>query len=171
MLRTLVVIALVLATARPTGAQSTVSSKQPGCPVARMTLLGAAVGFSAGVYIGFPYVGLNAFEDTGYEWAPWATLVGLTVVGAAIGNALAQRNCATPSPSTIPSPNIVLSETELQQLSQTIRLAFAPETGTDRDPQWTLPSVSTVTISAFSKERLSGLDVPASLFSSSGCHP
>jgi hypothetical protein len=73
MRRTFTVIALVLATAGPAAAQSTSSQGQSNCPIARMTLLGAAVGFGAGASIGF---GLNVFEDTvNGEGKAWMTVI------------------------------------------------------------------------------------------------
>jgi drug/metabolite transporter (DMT)-like permease len=114
MRRTLIALALALATANPTAAQSTAAQPKPKCPIARVTLLGAAVGFGTGAIIAFPVpgVGQNVFEDTGDATAPWVTLIGLTIVGAVIGNALARRNCATTSPSVVP-PYVLLSETEV----------------------------------------------------------
>jgi hypothetical protein len=99
----LIALALALATANPTDAQSTVAQLKSKCPIARVTLLGAAVGFGTGAIIAFPVplVGKNVFEDTGNETAPWITLIGLTIVGAVIGNALARRNCATTSPTIV----------------------------------------------------------------------
>ena len=95
MLRTFTVIALVLATAGPATAQS--ASQPRPCPIAPMTLLGAAVGFGTGASIGF---GLNVFEDTvDGELKAWMTVIGLTLLGAIVGNNLARRECAARSSS------------------------------------------------------------------------
>jgi hypothetical protein len=143
MRRTLIALALALATANPTAAQSAVAQPKPKCPIARGTLLGAAVGFGAGAIIAFPVpgVGQNVFEDTGNTSAPWATLIGLTIVGAVIGNVLARRNCATTSPSITQSTqslNVLLSETDVQRLAQTVRLKTIA-----RETQWMRASAST----------------------------
>src|SRR6187200_1081178 len=121
MRRTFTVIALMLATAGPAAAQSTSSRGHSKCPIARMTLLGAAVGFGAGAYLGF---GLNVFEDTyNGEGKAWTTVIGLTVAGAVLGNVFARRECAAASsPSPIRSPAVVLTEADLQRLSRTVRL-------------------------------------------------
>jgi hypothetical protein len=121
MRRTFTVIALVLATAGPAAAQSTSSRGHSKCPIARMTLLGAAVGFGAGAYLGF---GLNVFEDTyNGEGKAWTTVIGLTVAGAVIGNVFARRECAAASsPKPHRSPAVVLTEADLQRLSRTVRL-------------------------------------------------
>jgi len=137
MLRALVVFSLALATAGPAAAQSTVPQPRPKCPVARVTLLGAAVGFGAGALIGFH---LNVFEDTvNGEGKAWMTTIGLAAAGAVIGNVFAQRECAASSPSSSPSGNVVLTESELLRLSRTIRLrpvredqaVFAPRGATE----------------------------------------
>jgi hypothetical protein len=167
MRRTLIALALALATANPTAAQSTAAQPKPKCPIARVTLLGAAVGFGTGAIIAFPVpgVGQNVFEDTGDAMAPWVTLIGLTIVGAVIGNVLARRNCATTSPSVVP-PYVLLSETEVQRLAQTVRL----ET-TDRESQWIRPSVSTAAMSSASGVTSVEVEGLESFRSPSGCQP
>ena len=122
MRRTSTVIALVLATAGPAAAQSTSSQGQSNCPIARMTLLGAAVGFGAGASIGF---GLNVFEDTvNGEGKAWMTVIGLTVAGAVLANVFARRECAASSSSPSRSPTIVLTDGEVRRLSRTV--SFLP---------------------------------------------
>jgi hypothetical protein len=123
MRRTSIVIALVLATAGPATAQPTSSQRQARCPVARVTLLGAGVGFGAGATIGF---GLNVFEDTvNGEGKAWATVIGLTVAGAVLGNVLVRRECAAAAPSPSRSPAVVLTKAEVARLSRGIRLHAA----------------------------------------------
>ena len=128
MLRTVIALALVGAAARPTAAQSTAPQARP-CPLARMTLLGAALGFGTGAYIGF---GQSVFEDTeNGETKAWVTVIGLAAAGAVIGHVIARRNCDARSPSPTRFPKLVLSETELRRLSQTVRLVPAlPTTAT-----------------------------------------
>ncbi len=164
MRRTLMALAVALATANPTAAQSTVVQPKPKCPIARMTLLGAAVGFGAGAIIAFPVplAGRNVFEDTGNETAPWATLIGLTIVAAAIGNVLARRNCGTLSP-TLASPDVLLSEMDAQRLAQTVRLKTA-----DRETQWMRPPVSTAAMSVDSGIAPDEVDGPESFRSPLG---
>ncbi|HEX2339653.1 MAG TPA: hypothetical protein VHI98_04165, partial [Vicinamibacterales bacterium] len=72
MRRTLIALALALATANPAAAQSSVAQPKPKCPIARVTLLGGAVGFGTGAIIAFPVplAGQNVFEDTGNATAP-----------------------------------------------------------------------------------------------------
>ena len=133
MRRTFTVIALVLATAGPAAAQSTSSRGHSKCPIARVTLLGAAVGFGAGASLGF---GLNVFEDTfNGEGKAWMTVIGLTVAGAVMGNVLARRECtAASSPSPLRSPAVVLTEADLQRLSRSVRLlpTMEPVSGAPR---------------------------------------
>ena len=70
MRRTFTVIALVLATAGPAAAQSTSSQGQSNCPIARTTLLGAAVGFGVIMWDGVKAVGgllVVAYADIVHE--------------------------------------------------------------------------------------------------------
>jgi hypothetical protein len=175
MRRTFIALALALATANPTGAQSTGPQSKPKCPIARATILGAAVGFGAGAIIAFPVpgVGKNIFEDTGHETAPWITLIGLTIVGAVVGNALARRSCRPISPSVIQSAKL-LSNTEVQRLAHTVRLATVSGNATDREreSQWTRPSVlAAATMLAGSGTPSVTLDGPVSSGSPFGCQP
>jgi hypothetical protein len=119
MLRILVALALSVVAARPIEAQSTPPPPRP-CPLARLTLLGAAVGFGAGAYIGF---GQNVFEDTeNGEGKAWMTVIGLAAAGAVIGNVFARRDCDARPLSPTRSPQLVLSEAELRTLSHSVRL-------------------------------------------------
>jgi hypothetical protein len=126
--RTFSVLALVMATASPTMAQS--AAPPPRCPVARTTLLGALIGFGAGVVIGSPLgapIGGGVFEDTadaGHKM--WLTVGLLTATGAVVGHALARRRCgAQQRPSyTSPPP---LSQAETEWLARRVRLNVPPD--------------------------------------------
>ena len=173
MRRTFIALALALATANPTAAQSTVVQPRPKCPIARLTVLGAAVGFGVGAIIAFPVpgVGKNVFEDTGNGTAPWVTLIGLTIVGAVIGNVLARNNCATTSPTITQSPVALLSETELDRLAHTVRLVPVPKTATDGHNQWIRPADSTAALFPSSGAQSAAADSPASFCSAFAPHP
>jgi hypothetical protein len=130
MRRTFIVLAFVAATASPTLAQSAASQAQPRCPVARIPLLGALIGFGAGVVIGSPLgapIGGGVFEDTadaGHKM--WLTVGLLTATGAVVGHALARRRCgAQQRPSyTSPPP---LSQAETEWLARRVRLNVPPD--------------------------------------------
>ena len=159
MRRTFTVIALMLATAGPAAAQSTSSRGHSKCPIARMTLLGAAVGFGAGAYLGF---GLNVFEDTyNGEGKAWTTVIGLTVAGAVIGNVFARRECAAASsPSPIRSPAVVLTEADLQRLSRTVGCCRQGNRWQAGTRQRTSRSASVMLTSTASSRRITSTEHP-----------
>ena len=130
MRRMVAVLTILLVSGSSAVAQSTAPPPQPKCPTARMTLLGALIGFGAGAAIGSPIgspLGGNVFEDTsGGEQMMWFTVAGLTLAGAVVGHVLAQR-CAAPRRSPSPSTQIVLSDEEVTRLAGTIRVRRVAE--------------------------------------------
>src|SRR4051812_10539172 len=128
MRRMVAVLTTLLVSGNLVAAQSPVPPPQPKCPTARMTVLGALIGFGAGAAIASPVgspLGGNVFEDTsGGEQMMWFTVGGLTLVGAVVGHVLAQR-CAAPRRSPNVSAQIVLSDEEVTRLAGTIRVRRA----------------------------------------------
>jgi len=128
MRRTFILLAFVVATAGPAMAQS--AAPQPQCPVARMTLLGALIGFGAGAAVASPLgapIGGNVFEDTGDTGQKmWFTVGLLTVTGAVVGHVLARRRCGAQHRPSLPAPN-PLSEAEAEWLARRVRLGAGGE--------------------------------------------
>ena len=125
MRRTFITLALTLATANPTAAQSFTRQPQSQCRVARTTLMGALMGFGAGVVIGSPIgapIGGNVFEDTADAGQKmWVTVGLLTVTGAVVGHVLARQRCGAPHRPSQPAP-MSLSQSETERLARRIRL-------------------------------------------------
>src|SRR5215218_7934067 len=117
-MRMLVALAILATCGSSAAAQSTAPVQK--CPTARMTLLGALVGFGVGVAVASPFgapLGGNVFEDTsGGEQKMWLTVGGLTAAGAIAGHLLAQRCAAPRSPHARP---VVLTKAEVQRLART----------------------------------------------------
>ena len=136
MRRTFIAVALALAAAKPTAAQP-----QSRCPVARTTLVGALIGFGAGVVIGSPVgapLGGNVFEDTADSGQKmWFTVGLFTVTGAVVGHVLARRRCGAQHRPNRPAP-IPLSQAETERLARRVRLNVPA----DGNPQWTRPPAS-----------------------------
>ena len=130
MRRTSIALALMVATGAPAMAQSAAPQPQPGCPVARMTLLGALIGFGAGAAVASPLgapIGGNVFEDTADAGQKmWFTVGLLTVTGAVVGHLLARQRCGgqhRPSYTT----QDPLSQAETQWLARSVRLGVPGE--------------------------------------------
>src|SRR5215213_9533066 len=112
-MRMLVALAILATCGSSAGAQSTAPVQK--CPTARMTLLGALVGFGVGVAVASPFgapLGGNVFEDTsgGEQTMGWRVGV-LTGACAVAGHLLAPR-----SPHARP---VVLTKAEVQRLART----------------------------------------------------
>jgi hypothetical protein len=120
------VLTVLVVTGGSAAGQSAAPQPRPKCPTARMTLLGALVGFGAGVAIGSPLgspLGGNVFEDTADGGQKmWFAVGGLTLAGAVVGHVLAQR-CVAGPPSPSRPAGIVLSEGEIARLARTIRMS------------------------------------------------
>jgi hypothetical protein len=130
MRRTLIALAFVVATAGPTMAQSAAPQSQPRCPVARMTLLGALIGFGAGVAVASPLgapIGGNVFEDTADTGQKtWFTVGLLTVTGAVVGRVLAGQRCGGQHRPSYTGPN-PLSQAETEWLARRVPLNVPPD--------------------------------------------
>jgi hypothetical protein len=130
MRRTFIALVFVVATAGPTLAQSTTPQPQPRCPVARMTLLGALIGFGAGVAVGSPLgapLGGNVFEDTADAGQKmWLTVGLLTFTGAVVGHVLAGQRCGGQHRPSYSGPK-PLSQAETEWLARRVRLTGPPD--------------------------------------------
>jgi hypothetical protein len=139
MRRMLAVLTIGLVSGSSAAAQSSAPPAQSKCPAARMTLIGALIGFGAGTLIASPIgapLGGNVFEDTSDgEQKMWLAVGGLTVAGAVVGNVLAQHRCGARRPRPSHPAPVVLTHQEVRELARTInaqRPAQAPGEQSER---------------------------------------
>jgi hypothetical protein len=115
MRRMFIVLAFMAGTASPSMARS--ATPRSRCPVARITQLGALIGFGPGVAVGSPLgapIGGNVFEDTaGGAQKMWLTVGLLTATGAVVGQVLARKHCGAQQRRSQLAP-VPLSQTETE---------------------------------------------------------
>jgi hypothetical protein len=121
MRRTSVLLACAVAMASPSMAQTAASHPRPSCPVARMTLFGALIGFGAGAAIASPLgapIGGNVFEDTADGGQKmWFTVGLFAVTGAVVGHVIARRRCGAHQHPSQSAP-LPLSAAETEWLAR-----------------------------------------------------
>jgi hypothetical protein len=126
---TSVLLACAVTMASPAMAQTAASQSQPRCPVSRMTLVGALIGFGAGVAIASPLgapIGGNVFEDTADGGQKmWFTVGLFAVTGAAVGHVVARRRCGAQHHPSQSAP-LPLSEIETEWLARRAITSWLP---------------------------------------------